>query len=142
MSVRATLAFILTGILFVSLDLFAQADKVGFSYEITKNGASGLTLILKSNVSGENMWMGLSLYPANVKNTLEEGQHFAFPLKKGLYVREIHVEPELVNGTFEAALWTRRISKEDCPREDVACQKLGYKLEGMTAYIWAYLVTP
>ena len=31
---------------------------------------------------------------------------------------------------------------KDCEADDAVCSKLGYKLDGMTAYIWAYLVSP
>ncbi|RMH79860.1 MAG: hypothetical protein D6681_18905 [Calditrichaeota bacterium] len=122
--------------------LEAQTDRVSFAYEITKNGGNTLKLKLTSSVSGKNMWIGISLYPPKVKNTLEEGKHLAFPIKQGTFVKEITVEPEYLNGTFEAAIWLRRLEGKDCPENDPVCEKLGYRLDGMVAYLWAYLVAP
>ncbi|MCB0259099.1 MAG: hypothetical protein KDH97_03840 [Calditrichaeota bacterium] len=120
----------------------AQTDQIGFSYEITKNGGNTLKLTLTAHVSGKDMWLGVSLYPPNVTNTLEEGKHLSFSIKQGVTVKEIVVDPEYLNGTFEAAVWLRKLEKKDCAEDDAVCNKLGYKLDGMTAYIWAYLVSP
>ena len=122
--------------------LGAQGDKINFGYEIKENGGSTLILKITSNVTGKDMWVGVSLYKPNVKNTLEEGQHMVFPLKQGTFVKEISIEPEFVNGTFESAIWLRKLTGDDCPKDDIICQKFGYKLDGMAAYLWGYLVKP
>ncbi|MFQ5583719.1 MAG: hypothetical protein ACE5GL_04725 [Calditrichia bacterium] len=141
---RQVMIFVIIAMVFSGAGqiLTAQTDHNGFAYEIRKNGGNSLKLKITSTVSGKDLWLGISLYPPNVQNTLEEGKHLIFPVKQGDSVREIQVEPEFLNGTFEAAIWLKKLTGDDCPKEDPVCKKFGYKLDGMTAYIWGYLVAP
>jgi len=112
-----------------------------FGYEIIKNPAGKLVLTLKIEVSDQGLFLGVSLYPPNVVNTLEQGKHFSFPVKQGLFRKEFEVDRDFEGGTFEAALWKNKLSGENCQPDDAVCNKLGYKHTGMASYIWGILTT-
>jgi len=119
----------------------AQANKQSFGYEVLKNPVGKLILSLKVEVPDKGLFLGVSIYPPGVVNTLEEGKHFSFPVKQGLYVQELEIDGKFENGTFEAALWTGKTPKEKCAADDATCQKLGFRHTGMTAYLWGPLRT-
>ncbi|MGH2568499.1 MAG: hypothetical protein ACRDGA_09185 [Bacteroidota bacterium] len=127
-------------LLVVSLT-FAQSPGHSFGYEIVKNPLGKLILKAKVEVADKGLFLGVSIYPPNVVNLLDEGIHFSIPVKQGIFVREFEIEPVFENGTFEAALWTGKLTKDQCPPDDAICQKLGYKHTGMASYVWGYLKT-
>lgn len=120
---------------------FSQPKGHTFGYEILKNPVGKLILKLKVEVADKGLFLGVSLYPPRVVNTLEEGKHFSFPVKQGIFTKELEIDQSFEGGTFESALWTNKVSKENCPPDDVVCQKLGYKHTGMASYIWGILKT-
>jgi hypothetical protein len=117
----------------------SQANGNAFGFEVLKNPLGKLVLSLRIEVAASGLHLGVSLYPPKVVNTLEEGRHFAFPLKSGLFTKEFEIDPSFEGGTFEAAVWTQRLSKDQVPADDAVARKLGYKLTGMAAYIWGVL---
>jgi len=119
----------------------AQAGKHSFGYEIGKSPVGKLILKLKVEVPDKGLLLGVSIYPPGVVNTLEEGKHLSFPVKQGIHIQELEIDAGLENGTFEAALWTGKMPKENCPADDLVCQKIGFKHTGMTAYLWGLLRT-
>lgn len=119
----------------------AQSPGHTFGYEIIKNPLGKLILKVKVEVADKGIFLGVSLYPPNTVNTLEEGTHFSFPVKQGVFLKEFEIDSKFENGTFEAALWTGKMMKDQCPPDDAVCQKLGYKHTGMASYTWGYLRT-
>lgn len=119
----------------------AQPKGHTFGYEISKNPLGKIILKIKAEVAGEGLHLGISLYPPNVSNLLNEGTHFSFPVKQGIFIKELEIDSRFDKGTFEAALWTGKITKDNCPPDDIVCQKLGYKHTGMASYIWGFLET-
>jgi hypothetical protein len=134
-------------VLFALVFLFAaalpaaspQTNGNSFGYEVLKNPLGKLVLSLRVEVAAAGLFLGVSLYPPKVANTLEEGKHFAFPLKSGLFTKEFEIDPSFEGGTFESAVWAQRLTKDQVPADDAVARKLGYKLTGMTAYIWGIL---
>ena len=117
----------------------AQTNGNALGYEVLKNPLGKLVLSLRVEVAASGLHLGVSLYPPKVANTLEEGKHFAFPLKSGLFTKEFEIDPSFEGGTFEAAVWTQRLTRDQAPADDAVARKLGYKLAGMTAYVWGLL---
>jgi hypothetical protein len=117
----------------------AQTNGNSFGYEVLKNPLGKLVLSLRVEVAAPGLHLGVSLYPPKVANTLEEGKHFAYALKQGVNEKQFEIDPSFEGGTFEAAVWTQRLTREQAPAGDAVARKLGYKLTGMTAYIWGLL---
>ena len=99
-------------------------------------------VVLKVTVDtpAPGMWLGVTLYPPNVKNTAKEGKVKLLPLKKGRAIYEVAIEPGFRFGSFEAAVWTKKTPAEECTAAETYCKSIGYKLTGMRSYIWGYLV--
>jgi len=121
----------------MSLPAAAQS----FGYEIIKSPAGKLILTVRMDVPDQGLFLGVSLYPLNVVNTLDQGKHFSVPVKPGLSKREFEIDRDFEGGTFEAGLWKSKLTGADCPPDDLVCKKLGYKHTGMAGYIWGMLVT-
>lgn len=114
-----------------------------FGYEIVKNASGNLTLKITTTVASGGLWLGVTAYPPNLKNAAKEASNQVFPVKQGRGIAEIDIDPKFVNGTFEAAVWTKKVSKDDCQQTDELCQRLGYRLSGvMLSYVWGYLTAP
>ncbi len=118
---------------------FAQSKGHAVGYEIFKNPLGKLILKVKVEVADSGLHLGISLYPPNASNLLNEGTHFSFPVKPGIFIKEFEINSKFENGTFEAAVWTGKLTKEQCASDDLVCQKLGYKHTGMASYLWGYL---
>lgn len=119
--------------------VLAKEGDVKFGAEVS-SGATAL--IMTSNAPAEGMWLGITLYPPKVKEPAKEGVSQILPLKKGHNTTEIEIPSRFRNGTFEAAIWGRKLSKREIAASDVAAQNLGYKLTGMVSYMWGYLTAP
>lgn len=98
-------------IVFLSLSLFlfssgvkAQGSSFSFGYELVKDSSGSLLLKINTNAASSGMWVGVTLYPPQVKNLTLESKNYAFPVKQGTGIIEVNIEPQFKNGTFEAAL--------------------------------------
>jgi hypothetical protein len=127
-------------VLFVVV-LSIPAAAQSFGYEIIKSPAGKLILTIKTDVPDQGLFLGVSLYPPNVLNTLEQGKHFSVPVKPGVFKKEFEIDRDFEGGTFEAGLWKNKLTGADCPPDDLVCKKLGYKHTGMAGYIWGVLAT-
>lgn len=135
LSLLMSLALVLS---FVSI-VFAGDNSYSLGYKISKGQAGGLKLVIDSHAIASGLWLGVTLYAPNSKD-IPNSQIFS--IKTGSSSIEINIEPKYVNGTFEAAVYTKKLNKSECDPKDEFCQKNGYRLIGMTAYIWRYLVSP
>ena len=107
-------------------------------YQVVRDAAGALKLRITTETAAENMWLGVTLYPPNVK----EGRSQVMALQRGKDTHEISLAPSFANGTFEAAVWTRKLSKQECEQNDAICRKNGFRLTGMVSYLWGYLIAP
>lgn len=114
----------------------AEMNTYSFGYEVLKDGPGRLTLRLTTEVAADGMWLGVTLYPPGVKDIAKEAKSQVLPVKEGRGITEVPIGPAFKNGTFEAAVWTK---KGPCPPADEVCKKRGYQVTGMTSYIWGYL---
>lgn len=109
----------------------AYANSIGFELK------EGKTLSIATNGSSDGMWLGVTLYAQLGDQKPQKDE--LYPLTKGTKTTDITVPPEYKNGTFVAALWSKKVGKEQCSPQDALCQKAGYKLLDMRAYVWGYL---
>jgi hypothetical protein len=128
-------------ILGFAASVFAADNSHSFGYEIAKSsgGALKLRITNTSPASWPGLWLGVTLYTANPKDMpLNE----VYQIKSGASTTEIDIEPKYVNGTFEAAVYTKKLGKSECMSTDEFCQKSGYRLANRIAYLWRYIVSP
>lgn len=115
--------------------VLAKDDGNSTGYQVVKDSSGVAKLRVTADVPASGMWLGVTLYPKGVK----VGSSQTVPLKRGHNSNDITIAPSLSNGTFEAAVWSKKLSKEECNPGDEACRKNGGKLTGMTSYLWGYL---
>jgi len=133
------LSFMLLSILYTGAAL-SQGNSLG--YEVLKEPSGGVKLKISTDAAAAGMWLGVTAYVPNAKNGSGNGQSQVLPLKQGKGTYEMVYEPRFKNGTFEAAIWTKKLSQSECGQGDEACRKLGYKMTGMVSYVWGYLSNP
>jgi hypothetical protein len=130
------LALLLLMLLAVSAGaVLAKESGTATGFQVVKDASGSMKLRITTEAASDGMWLGVTLYPPNTK----EGRSQILALKQGPNTQEISIAPSLKNGTFEAAVWTRKLSKQECEPGDDACRKNGYKLTGMASYLWGYL---
>jgi len=118
--------------------VLARDSSNSSGYQVYRDSSDSIKLKITTDAAADGMFLGVTLYPPNVK----VGNSQVLPLKRGPNTQEISVASSLKDGTFEAAVWTKKLSKEECEPSDEACRKNGYKLIGMHSYLWGYLATP
>jgi hypothetical protein len=115
--------------------VFAKSPGNSSGYQIIKDSSGSTKLKINTEVAADDMWLGITLYPAGVKVGSSQIQ----ALKRGQNTQEIAISQSHKNGTFEVAVWAKKLSKDECDPGDVLCRKNGYKLTGMVSYLWGYL---
>lgn len=117
----------------------AKDNTTIFGYEIISDTYGSSRLKITTEIPSYGWWLGVTFYPPDVKDAARESKSQIYPLKVGRSTTDLVIDLQLRNGTFEAAVWGQKLSSQECTSTDTACQKLGYKLIGMKAYIWGYL---
>ncbi|MDA8164955.1 MAG: hypothetical protein M0017_07990 [Desulfobacteraceae bacterium] len=122
----------------------AGAREAVFSmgYSLTRSADGSLLLTVTTETAEFGPWLGVTLYPPQEGKEKVIGTNMAFPVKEGKWIKEIAVAPRYRNGTFEIAIWGRRIPKEECAKDDLFCQQNGFRLQGMHSYAWGQLTAP
>lgn len=117
--------------------VLAKGSRSQFGGEVNSKAT---LLKITSTAAKEGMWLGVTFYPPRQKDAVKDGVSQAVPLKKGYNYTDIAIPAYCRNGTFEAAIWGKKLSKKEIAPSDVASQKLGYKLTEMVYYLWGYLI--
>ena len=126
-------------LMLMSVSVSIAAEKsYGLGYEIIKKTSGAMQLKITTSALVSGLWLGITFYTPTVAETDSQ----VYPIKLGKGITEIEINPKFVNGTFEAAVWTKKLSKKECLTTDAFCQKNGYSLTGMTAYLWRYIISP
>ena len=99
----------------------------------------GNLLTITSITTTNGMWLGVTFYPPLMKDSVKASVSKLVPIRKGYNKTEIPIPAEYRNGTIEAAIWRKKLSRSEIPLEDVASRNIGYKLTGMVSYLWAHL---
>ncbi len=128
---------IVTGVLFFGLLMVSMAQAEEFGYENTRNGSGPARLKITTNMPTDGLWLGVTLYAPAGKPDMPSNK--TIPLGPGGKVVEVVVDPPFVNGTFEAAIWGKKLSKNECLATDEMCKKNGFRLTNMVSYIWGRL---
>ncbi len=126
--------------------IFAQSavaqDDYTFSYSII-NERGNQTLELTVTALDRGRVLGITFYPADVKDVAKDAYNTFVAVKKGTSIIEFPVDAKFKNGTFEAALWTKTTPKSECLKTDAVCQRVGFRAGGYsTSYMWGYLYAP
>jgi len=103
---------------------FAQGKSYSLCYEISKEPSGIMKLSINTSALASGLWLGVTFYTPNAA----EAENHIFPIKLGKGVTEMVINPKFVNGTFEAAVWTKRLSIDECLKTDEFCQKNGCPL--------------
>ena len=83
----------------------AQAA-ISFGYELSPDKSGGAVLRSRVDVSENGMWLGITLRDS----ATGKSRSFVYPVKRGLAVLFTEIDPEYMNGSFEAALWKGRLA--------------------------------
>ncbi len=131
---RCTL--LIAAILFLFGGLRAQ-ETSEMTVEVVINADHGWpTRILVSGKSHlPEAWLGISLYPYGVLDPVTGGRHSHITLKKGEFSQEISVDQPLLGGSFEFAIWGKKVDKVDCTLDYCYwCKVNGYHFEDLIVY--------
>jgi hypothetical protein len=83
----------------------------------------------------EEAWLGISLYPYGVLDPITGGRHSSVTLKKGEFSQTIKVDQPLLGGSFEFAIWGKKVDKVDCTLDYCYwCKVNGYHFEDLIVY--------
>lgn len=102
--------------------------------KVSMNKKWGGKSVLAVSIDGarNGQWLGVTIYPPSGNNP----QNRIFPLKEGSTSAEVELPSAIMGGTYEVAVWDRKISKEQCLPTDTICQQMGYRFEGLDTYMW------
>ncbi len=126
------------GVLFFGLLMVNRAQAEGFGYEHSPKGVAGpARLKITTDLPTSGLWLGVTFYAPAGK--LDMPLNKTIPLESGKKVVEVVVDPPFANGTFEAAIWGKKLSKDECLATDELCRKNGFRLINMISYLWGKL---
>ncbi len=114
-----------------------QSQEASFNTEISFDYDSGVPTKLTFDVktARKKVWLGVSLYPASFKDALREGDHQQIELNGETLGKMVKVGKKFSGGTFEAAVWGKKVMKSECKIEDCYwCAKNGFHLDELLAY--------
>jgi len=127
----------------VSILSGAQAQPSGAGMEFgcqLEQSAEGRAVFRSTiEVPSAGQWLGVTFYPEKFDRVPEKGIHHLVALKRGRTISDLAIEAGAIHGTFEAAVWNRRIARASCAATDLLCQTQGFRLDGMTAYMWGVI---
>jgi hypothetical protein len=122
----------------LAASVFASDGSYSLCYEISKGSAGGLKLKITTTALASGLSLGVTFYAPNSKDANSR----IYPIKYGASTTEIDIDQKYVNGTFEAAVWTKKLTGGECDPADEFCRKNGYRMTGMVAYLWRYIISP
>lgn len=134
----AAVLILVFGLMLATAPVFAQEKGYSSGYEIVKDASGTLKLRIHISALASGLWLGVTFY---TPNGMEVENHI-YPIKAGKSTTEINISSKFVNGSLEAAVWTKKLSQNECLKTDTFCQNNGYRLTGMVAYTWRYIVSP
>lgn len=130
--------FILCLAIIALLPLLSRADTSSdLKVEVALSADSGwpTRILVSGTVSPDIAWLGQSFYSYGVTDPIKQGKHTITELKKGAFNRELLVDPKALDGSFEVALWGKKVLKEACRNKDCYwCKTNGFHLEDLLVY--------
>ena len=84
--------------------------------------------------SPRHAYVGVSMYPVNAQDAVHDGRHLVRSVRTGPF-RETFSTSAFHGGTYEVALWGRKVLKKDCHIEGCQfCARYGYHMDDMLLY--------
>ncbi|NQU68255.1 MAG: hypothetical protein HQ510_09965 [Candidatus Marinimicrobia bacterium] len=114
----------------------SQTDS-SMTAQIVVNADTGwpVKVILNGYVQQDNAWLGISFYPYNTQNPETDGTHQIIQITDHSISKEIDVDQIFLDGSFEIALWEKRVDKVDCTLDYCFwCKANGFHLDGLLVY--------
>ena len=112
-------------------------EQVDLKVDIIVNADNGwpTRIIVSGTNPQDKAWLGMSLYPYGVVDPVTGGRHSFLELKKGDFRHEIQVDMDLLGGSFEFAIWSKRVEKINCTLDHCYwCKKYGFHLDSLLVY--------
>ena len=123
-------------ILCLSIVVLAQPASE-LKVEVVVNADNGwpTKIIVTGSSALDKAWLGMSLYPYGVKDPITGGRHSFMDLTKGPFRHEIQVDTDLLGGSFEFAIWGKKVDKVDCTLDNCYwCKMYGFHLDDLQVY--------
>lgn len=122
-------------LIFIS-SLTAQNNAV-MNVDIILNADYGwpTNIIVNGTTPDDNTFLGISLYPYNITDANTGGRHSSMELKMGPFHHEINVDQPLLGGSFEFAVWGKKVDKVDCILDYCYwCKSNGFHFDNLLVY--------
>ncbi|MBI3270022.1 MAG: hypothetical protein HYZ53_13430 [Planctomycetes bacterium] len=121
--------------LFLAAPLPAQDTPLQATVERDKATGRPTRLVVTGDAPA-SVWLGRSLYPKSMSNPAKDGDHALVPVGRGPFLESFPVGTSFQGGSFEVALWRRKVDKRDCrtPGGCPTCRAVGYHVEGQLGY--------
>ena len=124
-------------ILSIFLTASFSKDELSLDVNIVIDADTGWPI--KVTVSGyspyDQIWMGTSLYPFNTETPETDGIHDIKIVHEGIIEHEVSIQPILLDGSFEIAIWGEKVPKVDCTLEYCHwCKVNGFHLDDLLIY--------
>ena len=131
-------------LILISTLLFFGATNQTASLEcaLLVNTDNGIPIELQiSGATEDDVFLGVSMYPYGVVDLLAEGAHLMNSIGSGDFFEAVKIEDSnLIGGSFEVALWGKKVPKIDCTIDDCYwCDKNGFHVEELLSYKTGYL---
>ena len=124
-------------ILLFAVPMVTAQDQSELKIEVLINSDHGwpTRIIVSGTCHLEKAWLGMSMYPYGVLDYITGGRHSFIELKKGDFRHEIQVDANLLGGSFEFAIWGKKVDKVDCNKDYCYwCKMNGYHVEDLLSY--------
>lgn len=133
---RTILGLTLLGLMIAMTVAFA-AESLFKTATLVQDAADGKAKSLELTGSiASPLYLGVSMYPATYTSALEEGEHQIVELKKGSFSQNFTVKSRMNGGTWEAAIWSKKVPASQCTISDCYfCKHFGYHLDGQVTYL-------
>ncbi|MEO0072640.1 MAG: hypothetical protein ABIK10_04245 [candidate division WOR-3 bacterium] len=135
--------FLISVLFFISAGFSKSSFTVAFDYENNKP-----TKIILNGLIDRTVYLGVSLYSAEVKDPIADGYHLVKEIKPGpkdsFNITISLTEPDLENYrySYELAFWGKKILAKDCKIKDCYwCKTRGYHLDELIFYKTGYFNT-
>jgi hypothetical protein len=116
-------------------------QKTELQAEIVVNAETGWPVrLLVSGFTPQKAWLGYSFYRYNVSDPVAQGDHHHQELPKGAFSLEFPIDNKFLDGSFEFAIWGKKVPKSECTLDYCTwCKKNGFHLDDMKVYKSGYL---
>lgn len=109
--------------------LSAAGWAAGKEYLNARAGSEGISV---TGVADHNGWLGVSVYSPNSK---VKAFHMVRYVHQGTLAEVFPVSREYLNGSFEVALWEKRVPQSSCGSSPCSwCKVNGFHMNGMRSY--------